>query len=309
MTYPFYYGLIYFFTYIINQKNESVFNIMSKQNITKKQHYVPQVYLRWWKTDSNTEKNKKNKDFIYQYDQINPDNNKIYPVPIKDVCQEDYLYEFRDKENKDNFINVNFYERCYKYFEDCFNKHLLALEKTVDLKKKLLHKEEIWWKAWICLQLVRTKRTLELACDIQNEMYGYTDKNEILSLVGPFMKSIQDGIKSEHDNFFYYICDKVVNLGIYLFIIDEHDEKHEFITSDNPVCISKELDIVIYPVTPKMCFGLKNKEYDSQDWIVPVIESEYNLLMNDIINNADRKLYSKHRLKKSEVKSFKNAEC
>ena len=76
MTYPFYYGLIYFFTYIINQKNESVFNIMSKQNITKKQHYVPQVYLRWWKTDSNTEKSKKNKDFIYQYDQINPDNNK-----------------------------------------------------------------------------------------------------------------------------------------------------------------------------------------------------------------------------------------
>ena len=96
------------------------------------------------------------------------------------------------------------------------------------------------------------KHTLEIAYDIHNEMYGYTDKNEILLLVGPFMKSIQDEIKSEHDNFFYYICDKVVNLGIYLFIIDE---KHEFITSDNSVCISKELDIVIYPVTPKMCFG------------------------------------------------------
>ena len=132
-------------------------------------------------------------------------------MPIKDVCQEDYLYEFRDKENKDNkdnFINVNFYERCYKSFEDCFNKHLLALEKTVDLKKKLLHKEEIWWKAWICLQLVRTKRTLELACDIQNEMYGYTDKNEILSLVGPFMKVVQDGVKSEHDNFFHFSSKK-----------------------------------------------------------------------------------------------------
>lgn len=286
---------------------------MSKQNITKKQHYVPQVYLRWWKTDSDIENSKKNKDFIYQYDQINPDNNKPYPVPIKDVCQEDYLYEFIDKENKDKFINVNFYETCYKSFEDCFNKHLLRLKKSVDLKKKLLHKEEIWWMAWICLQLVRTKRTLEIACDIQNEMYGYTDKNEILLLLGPFMKADQDGLKSEHDNFFHYICEKVVKLSIYLFIIDEDDEKHEFITSDNPVCISKEiskeLDIVIYPVTPKICFLLKTKEYDSQDWIVPVIESEYNRLMNDIVNNADRKLYSRHRLKKSEVKSFKNAEC
>lgn len=162
---------------------------------------------------------------------------------------------------------------------------------------------------WICLQLVRTKRTLEIACDIQNEMYGYTDKNEILLLVGPFMKSNQDEVKSEHDNFFHYICKKVVKLSISLFIIDEHDEKHEFITSDNPVCISKELDIVIYPVTPKICFLLKTKEYDSQDWIVSITESEYNLLMNDIVNNADRKLYSRHRLKKAEVKSFKNAEC
>lgn len=99
---------------------------MNKQNITKKQHYVPQVYLRWWKT--NTENSKKNKDFVYQYDQINPDNNKIDPVPIKDVCQENYLYEFIDKENKDKFINVNFYETCYKSFEDCFNKHLLRLK-------------------------------------------------------------------------------------------------------------------------------------------------------------------------------------
>ena len=36
MTYPFYYGLISFFHIYYKSRNERIFNIMSKQNITKK---------------------------------------------------------------------------------------------------------------------------------------------------------------------------------------------------------------------------------------------------------------------------------
>lgn len=62
---------------------------MEKQSITKKQHYVPQMYLRNFSVN----------DRCYVY---NPFTERIENKNIRDICEENYLYEIRD--DKGDFL-------------------------------------------------------------------------------------------------------------------------------------------------------------------------------------------------------------
>lgn len=75
---------------------------------TKKQHYVPQVYLRGFSNDGNS---------IYSsYLGGNPEFNKS--VPISSLCVENYLYEFRSKEN--DLVLTNHIEKILSKYENVF---------------------------------------------------------------------------------------------------------------------------------------------------------------------------------------------
>lgn len=59
-----------------------------KTSITKKQHYVPRMYLRNFCIDGE-------KDKCYEY---NPYTNDVRIANINNLCEENYLYEIRDEE-------------------------------------------------------------------------------------------------------------------------------------------------------------------------------------------------------------------
>jgi hypothetical protein len=61
---------------------------MEKTSITKKQHYVPRMYLRNFCIDGK-------KDKCYEYNQH---TNDVRIANINNLCEENYLYEIRDEE-------------------------------------------------------------------------------------------------------------------------------------------------------------------------------------------------------------------
>ena len=59
---------------------------MGKNSITKKQHYIPQVYLKGFQVE---------KGLIYQYKKEMKDNSDRKSVPIKSICQKSVFMKFR----------------------------------------------------------------------------------------------------------------------------------------------------------------------------------------------------------------------
>ena len=70
---------------------------MQNKNLTKKQHYVPQVYLRGFSPGE---------EMTYSFN-LKTGIPKHKPIPIETVCYEKYLYEIKDSNGKiisDNYI-------------------------------------------------------------------------------------------------------------------------------------------------------------------------------------------------------------
>lgn len=87
---------------------------MPEQRPTKKQHYVPVVYLDGFSPDGK---------HIYEYSLT--DGAIRVPVKIEDVCRENFLYEVRNDDGE--LFNINFLEKncatlkvCFRHIEkDC----------------------------------------------------------------------------------------------------------------------------------------------------------------------------------------------
>ena len=90
--------------------------------MTRKQHYVPQVYLRGFSED---------KIRIWSY-VVNPlEDGKC--VPIESICREKYLYEVKD--NDGNWLAPNWIEKCLSILERMFAENLRYLQKKVFIKE------------------------------------------------------------------------------------------------------------------------------------------------------------------------------
>lgn len=93
-------------------------------NRTKKQHYVPQVYLRgfapqYLKTDSEKNKNSKTKYGVFYYDLQEGTQSKI-AVPTNSVCFENDLYEVTGKSGE--IVYDNRLENCFSGLESIYSK-------------------------------------------------------------------------------------------------------------------------------------------------------------------------------------------
>ena len=104
---------------------------MSTENkITKKQHYVPQVYLRGF----SPEYHKDNKDLplskytIYCHD-LTARDQIMKAVPIKSICYNNYLYEVTGYEGE--IVLPNYLEKVLSTFEKMFGNFRYELERKV----------------------------------------------------------------------------------------------------------------------------------------------------------------------------------
>jgi hypothetical protein len=76
---------------------------------TKKQHYVPQIYLRGFSSDE---------EFVIRNELESQCIVSSKPVPIQSICREDFLYEIKDSEG--SYIALNFIENTFQLWKRCF---------------------------------------------------------------------------------------------------------------------------------------------------------------------------------------------
>ena len=283
---------------------------MGEKNITKNQHYVPQVYLRGFSPDSKR---------VWSYSLDPMDGGKL--VPIESVCREKFLYEVRD--DGGNLLGPNWLEHVLCGLEGMFAKNLRALE------NKAFHKENYWtkcfftteektfWKAYIAVQMMRSPVVIQATQDVFSEFLGdRLSENQIhaaaLSQCLPFF----DEIKPEDRSALSVILKPLLNMSIVMGV----DESGTLFTSDSPVyCYSphkenlaelEEYDTIIMPLTSKLVLVLHGKEmakHHGNNRLLPLDKDGLDNIKLPIAYAARKRIFSQNALSENDRRIIEQA--
>lgn len=222
---------------VVNRKNE----------IIKKEHYVPRCYLRRWKNEKNQ---------IYVYDKINKRN---WASNVKDIACERFFYDMKGSELYEKELMLLHEHEIIPEKDEQFVEHFLSEQVENEYSKllqKIVDKEISKWyekncffideidkiKMSICLvyQHIRTKRIRKMIRDDSDHLEqmlrkmnyseeiikGYIlDKNE--------EKIIQGNMLFDLDNIFE-LNNSFQNLS---WVLGINKTNVEFQTSDHPIGI------------------------------------------------------------------------
>ena len=237
--------------------------------MTRKQHYVPQVYLKSFSTKNGT-----NKIYSYPLSSKYADKECLTPISIRSICSEDNLYEnleiapLNDLENKLGLIENN------------FKKNLTLLVKKTNSNKGnmsaliLTSEEKEFWKIWTLLQYVR------LPCRA-NDFNEY-EKNLFLQL--------EKWIQRAPINILFF---KNSNLFI----------------SDNPVifCFNEEHKNILLPINPNISlyFGEIRENKGVCNRVIMLSQFEALSINKAIIDKAKKYILSSNPFSEKDIDLIK----
>lgn len=283
---------------------------MGEKNITKNQHYVPQVYLRGFSPDQKR---------VWSYALDPMDSGKL--VPIESVCREKYLYEVWDDDG--NLLGPNWLETVLCGLEGLYAKNLRALE------KKAFHRENYWtkcfftpeektfWKAYIAIQMMRSPDVIQATHDVVCEFLGdQFSENRIhaaaLAQCLPFFNEI----KPEDISALSIVLRPLLNMSIVMGV----DESGTLFTSDSPVyCYTphrsnlaelEEYETVILPLTSKLVIVLHGKELAKQhgnNRLLPIGKDDLESIKLPIAYSAHTRIFSQKELSENDRKLIEQA--
>ena len=280
-------------------------------NPTKRQHFVPQVYLRGFSPDYRREGGSES-GCVYWYDLVNNEQSNM-PVPVKSICAADWLYEFRD--DNDKFIDTNHLENILSCFEERFAQHRRTLERfafneeNYKIESFLRTEEKQFWFAFIMIQMMRTSDVMQQASQAIMEVGGdrlTKQKADIISkvLCMPFYrKYVPDGKKTAFDVFLEPMLNMSIGVGV--------DPSGMLVTSDRPVFVvckdgvpCEEYERVLFPVSAQLCIYLIGKDDKKQcrkNFLFPISDEERAEVLKSMAAAPVRKIYANHRLNEREI--------
>lgn len=192
---------------------------MSRQ-LTKNQHYVPQVYLKEWHVEKEKSiilAHKKgsvgyqrrgikkicSKEFYYDIsnDIDNNGNNNQTAEQMLSKMEKDYE-TLKDKIKSDSLLNVQDYLNTLRFIISMFNRNKHVIEKNTDIQKDMQIKRMLY------------------------ELNSFELTAEMINMFNTL-------------------------------IIYKNDNNKKFITSDNPVTFG--LGMIIIPISPEIAIGLHNR--------------------------------------------------
>ena len=223
----------------------------NKKQITKNQHYVPELYLKEWIVDGHA-------------NVWNKENNKIERIGHKKLCSEKYFYETIDKNNLKRYdiYELNYIENYLNKLETVENRLLSKIKEdlhchllcnyTLDEKEKNEIKE--LFSYFIFRSKAMRKKFVQSAIEA-----GYLNSNQIKD-----MKLKERELQADFLSNKNYI-EKVISL-----IFNEHDilfvkttPDKSFLTSYFPCSIGKnvygEFIILAMPISPLLAIMFINK--------------------------------------------------
>ena len=282
---------------------------MSKQ-ITKKQHFVPQVYLRGFSTD-------KKRIWSYRVDPI----DKGTQVPIESICRENYLYEVKD--NDGNWLAPNWIERILSILEGMFAENLRGLKKKAFLKENyrtkcfLTTQEKVFWKLFVAVQIMRSPIVLrEADAAIRELSKGLLTNNQIWAVATSQCLPVFSELKPEDKNVFNAFLKPLLNMSMAIGV----NENGTLFTSDNPVyCYSsqrenmlqvEEYEKIVLPLTSNLALlmygGEMAKEY-GRNRLFPLDDEAQEDIKLSIAYSARERVFSKTELSPSDIRLIEKA--
>ena len=272
-----------------------------QNNITKKQHYVPQAYLRGFSVDGKR---------VFAF---NNKTNKTYdsPIPIESICRKDYLYEI--KNNKNKIITPNYIENVLCNLEGQFAKYRKKLEAKAFLKENfktssfLSSDEKAFWYVYTAIQLMRLPTILNAAEQLSNELLEkeITDNEAHMIAIAqclPFFREIKQGDSNALLAVLPPIEKMTISVGV--------DTSESLFTSDCPICCYAPnssdgvFERVEFPVSSSliMCFlgGAMRDEY-KRNRLFPLEEDDVTAIKEAIVYSSISHVFSKRPFSKREI--------
>ena len=291
---------------------------MSVQNITKKQHYIPQVYLRGFSPEYNDKSREipHSRYTIYSYDLTK--NTQLYePVPIKSVCYKNYLYEVTGDDGE--IVLPNHLEKCFSALEKMFGTYRHILETKAFITENyttnyfLTQEERIFWVTYILIQILRMPQVLEIAKQVSLETLEEELTNEQAQNIArfcclPFFGEMAEGKKETMliNSLFEPLKSMTFGIGV--------DIQKRIITSDKPVFVyakefpCKEYERIIFPISSQIClfmFGNEDKKMQRKNFLFPIGEEHREEIIKSMSASAFEKVYSNHIFDKKERRYIK----
>ena len=283
---------------------------MDNKIITKRQHYVPQVYLR------NFSKDKKR---IWSYVVDKSEKGKY--VPIESVCRENYLYEVKD--NKGSFLSPNWIEKIFSALEGMFAVQLRGLNSKAFIKENyrtksfLTTQEKAFWKLFVAMQMMRSPMVLLEATDaVRGLSQGQLTENQIRAVAISQCLPLFRELKAEDKNVFNAFMKPLLNMSIAIGV----DESETLFTSDEPVyCYSsqreklfqvEEYEKIVFPLTSKLVLlmlgGDMAKGYD-RNRLFPLDSEGIEDVKLSIAYAARSRVFSRTSLAAEDIKIIEQA--
>ncbi len=237
--------------------------------MTKKQHYVPRVYLESFST-----KNEINKICSYPLDSKYADKKCLAPISTRSICSEDNLYENLE------IAPVNDLENKLGSVENNFKKNLTLLIRKINSNKDnmyaliLTSKEKEFWRIWTLLQYLR------IPCRANN--FNEYEKNLFLQ--------IEKWIQRAPINILFF-------------------KNSNIFTSDNPVmcCFNEEHKNILLPISPNisLCFGEIKENRGVCNRVIMLNQFEALSINTAIINEAKKYIFSSNPFSEKDINLIK----
>lgn len=291
---------------------------MNVQNITKKQHYIPQVYLRGFSPEY-IDKNKEtplSRYTIYCYD-LTKKSQLYESVPIKSVCYKNYLYEVTGKHGE--IVLPNHLEKFFSILEQMFSKYRHKLETKVFIIENyvtnffLTQEEKTFWVTYILIQTLRMPRVLELVEQIGLEtLKGELTNKQVQNIARLFcLPFFREMTKENKETILFNIMlepMRGMSFGIGV------DTQARIITSDKPVFVyskefpCKEYDRIIFSISSQIClfmFDNEDKKMQRKNFLFPIDEEYREEIIKSLSSSAFEKVYANHAFDKKERRYIK----
>lgn len=290
-----------------------------RDSFTKKQHYIPQVYLRGFSPEYEP-LGKSNIPaeayMIFAYDLDRKAYDSTDGVPISSICHKKMLYEVYGADEK--IIFPNWLEKWFGVLEKMYRSYRTELERkihkeNIGIPNFLTTKERVFWVTFIAIHLLRNAYALsEAEAAIKEMVNGSVSDKEVKSVVRkfclPFFQEINEN--SQETKVLERILAPMYNMQFAIGV----DFSNQLITSDKGASIigkefpTDEYDEVIFPITSSICLfmvGNENKDVYQDNKLFELSEAGRNHVTTNVVLDAYKKIYSNHRFSVQEKKFIK----
>lgn len=272
----------------------------------KKQHYVPQFYLRYFSDNTKTINcYVKNKDLIH-------------PQIIKDICQESYFYNYKENNCDEFYIESIFFKKEEKILEESIK----ILLEHIELRKLLSREEKEKIIRSILILYIRTmsyrnnlimKQKQEIDCELEPLLRRYKEITNYSIEIGLYVdKALVHSDDLIDENKRTELINRLSQSRWSLLL-----SNNNFITSDKPVLVDinantqyltidniADCKTLLFTVSPNLILQI---DTDANEDIVRKVSKEEEAFLNKrIYENAQQYVFSYNKITHSDVKLWKN---